>query len=359
VPSEAPTPLPTTPPGTRQPKVLANPRCSAVGGYAIGGNTIYASCVTDGGAGLTEIRAFNATTGAAIATYSVPVAGVEAVSTIEADNGIWYTAEPPGACVWPCPVWTPQVAKMNPSTKRVVFTLSGWSLAGHGLGFIWATRTQSGSVQALAKIDPVTNQTLQIPFAFAEVEVACGSLWGLTHTLDPVTTTLTRVDPTTGAILDSFTEPAQVHGLTETPQGCWATEAGGRFVRVGDSGIEERSPVLRGMPTFLADSFWMHWSDGFETWDYLQRLDPITWQPSGAIYSIKLRVGGTYSYHADYAGAFAAGNSVWAVTATAQVGDDYWRLDIPLAPLPAPASPSPTAGPTAEATDTPAPAPSA
>jgi hypothetical protein len=337
-----------------RPRVLATGDCPGFTEQQrpiVSGNTIYAICASNP---LTAIRAIDATTGHTIATYQITDPPDQIADALAVDFGLWYSTGRVGACVQgSCPALTRRVTRLDLASGHVTFSLDGYLLAGDGLGYVWASPDSTS--QTLMKIDPVTLKTSTIPWHYGAVEIACGSLWGLNLSgrADPQSTTITRVDPATGNVLATFTEPGEVSRLRQAPDGCWTVDylgaqagpAGGqtyshRYLKVGSSSIESRSPVFSGSGsqlTILDGAFWINWTEGESS--LLQRLDPALWQ----------RVGPAWVLPENSYPVIAAGGAIWAQT------DTYLdRLEIPLGALPSPsvgptASPAPTASQAASA----------
>jgi hypothetical protein len=196
------------------------------------------------------------------------------------------------------------------------------------------------------KLDPATGDSKgQIPQPPGGADDACGSLWGIDGT--GTTTTVTRLDPETGNVLASFTEPGTVGPFQQIGTECWAVAYTGqpayplnpddttvyRFIRITPSGIDFRSPTYpTGTRAEIFDgTFWtltvgaadpsipaLTNSNLLTT---MQRIDPATWQPTGTI----------WTYTGD-APAFAAGGSLWAAQA-GLTSPALNRLDVPLGPI--------------------------
>ena len=373
-PAPTPTPGPTAPQGTRLAHILATADCQNYPGQGeiVVENTIYATC----GLGLGNVSAFDATTGRKLADYIYDVRpeGMTAAH-LAIDNGVWFSTVPIGsACGANCPAWTPRVRRMYMGSSRAItFTLDGWVVAGDGLGYVWAKRPNaSGPTQM--KIDPATTKTSQIPWAYPEVEIACGALWGATADR----ATVARVDPASGDVLATFAVPGGLKSLHQTQDGCWSVQGASygpghdeRFVKIGPSGIESGSPAFTisdfGSLLIVGSTFWIasfKYSSEPDNWVLLQRVDPSTWQRVGPVWAVPLGFG-------DPRWAFAAGGAMWIQSST-EYGGDLLRVDVPLGPLPA-TSPSPSStpkatptappnsssSPTASPSPSPSPAPSA
>jgi hypothetical protein len=324
---------PIAPAGTSRAHVLATGDCPGFDGQrrpVVSGNTIYAICASNP---LTAIRAIDATTGRTIATYEITDPPGQIAAALAVDSGLWYSTGRAGACVeGSCPTLISRVTRLDLASRQVTFSLDGYLLAGDGLGYVWASPYSTS--QTLMKIDPVTLKTSTIPWHYGAVEIACGSLWGLNLSgtwPDPQSTTITRVDPATGSVLATFTEPGVVSGLQQTPAGCWAVDYLGakagpdggqthshRYLNVGSSSIESRSPVFAGSAgnsslTILDGTFWINWTEG--EFNLLQRLDPASWQ----------RVGPAWVLPEYWCSVIAAGGAIWV-----QRDLTLERLDIPL-----------------------------
>jgi hypothetical protein len=365
-PSEAPsTPAPTQLTGTRAPRVLSKLDCTLMDYSArqlrvVSGGVIYLSCETGLALpdDLTEIRAFNATTGKLVGTYRYSTGGV--ISELAVDQGIWVSsAAVPEACPdTGCPPFNPTVYKMDPASRKVTFTLPGWWLVGDGGGYIWA---ESYALHVLMRIDPATNQTSQIPWPYARTEFSCGMVWGLDATTDSgqAATKLARVDPASGDASQTYTVPGDIVSLHQDGEGCWGvtmvpetvasaspapSPTGGqrgtyRYFRIDASGVHYPglaypTDANGGHLVLLDTTAWMSWAGGYDSWTSLQRLDPATGQLVGPTWALQTdpdvqECGGGY----DMADVFEAGGSLW-LPAGVDCLDDVWRLDIPLDPLP-------------------------
>lgn len=370
----SPTDMPSLPPGTSLARVTARPQCETFTGQGrptVSGNTIYAICGYDPSADssaaagsspaaaqpMTVIHSIDATTGKTIATYPITDPPDQIAARLAVDNGLWYSTTLAGACVDPCPHVTLRLARLDLTSGQVTFSLDGSTLRGDGLGYVWAS---SGGT-TLTKIDPVTLKTSTIPWNGGEVEIACGSLWSLARS--PQGTVITRVDPATGSVLATFTEPGDIRGLQQTPEGCWATDylgtkteaSGGtrsyRYVRVGSSSVESRSPIfnmsdLGFSPLSILDgTFWLAdvRAAADEVTMTLQRLDPSTWQPAGTAWVVsRAEEYCAYDCVFDF---FTAGGAIWLrgefITTLQLEGgerhelhDSFVRVDVPLGPLP-------------------------
>jgi hypothetical protein len=304
-------------------------------GLVVFDQTIYAACdpvTTDWPA----IHAIDATTGKTDTIYDVNDPIVTGQYLV-VDNGLWFSNSNYGACSkGQCQPLVQHVRKMDLESKKVTFNIDGWHVFGDGFGYVWAA-----SSNALMKINPDTNKTSQIAWKSGTPEIACGGLWGLksTFTADnkPIDTTIARVDPDTGVILATYTEPGSVFGLQWGADGCWGIElvppsgsdaspaASGptesyRFVKIGQTGIEARSAtftwsIYTGGLLMLDGTFWVQGQTESSA-KYLQRLDPVSWQ----------RVGPIWVPEASYWDRpIAAGGAIWV-----QTDNQLQRLDIPL-----------------------------
>jgi hypothetical protein len=372
----SPTDMPSLPPGTSLARVTARPHCETFTGQGrptVSGNAIYAICGYDpladssAAAGSSPaadyspitIRSIDATTGKTIATYPITDLPGQIAARLAVDNGLWYSTDLAGACVYPCTPLTRRLARLDLASGQVTFSLDGSILRGDGLGYVWASPDASGGT-ILTKIDPVTLKTSTIPWNGGEVEIACSSLWSLARS--PQGTVITRVDPATGRVLATFTEPGDIRGLQQTPEGCWAidylgtkTEASGgtrsyRYVRVGSSSVESRSPIftlsdLGFSPLSILDgTFWLADERAAdEVTVTLRRLDPSTWQPVGTAWVVSRQE--EYCAYECVFDFFTAGGAIWLwgefITTLQLEGgvrqelqDSFVRVDVPLGPLP-------------------------
>ena len=199
------------------------------------------------------------------------------------------------------------------------------------------------------KLDPATgNSKGQIPAALAAATDACGSRWSTnTNGTDTdATTTLQRLDAN-GKVLASFTEPGTVEDLQQIGNECWAIEQTGsladpdyiggtavypsavdRFIHITPSGVDFRSSAYAaGAQAEIFDgTFWTMTVSSADNSDLdvistMQRIDPATWQPTGAIW--------TYTGAAPV---FSGGGSLWAAE-SGEPSPALDRLDVPLGPI--------------------------
>jgi len=334
---------------TRAAAVVARvPDCSSWGyPYAISGNDLFVVCY---GPSTIEpyIARVNMTTNKVVATYGPDPTKMDFtyIHHVAVDGSqLWIDGTLGSACVDPCTGFN-QIVRINLATGKTALILSDWWLHGLGLGYIWAT-DKSG----LAKLDPATGAVKgRIPFEYETLQVACGSLWGLTIN-DPemadASTTIARVDPANGRVLATFTEPGLVDELQQVGAECWASAYTGvitvddsqpdsnHFDRIGLSAIEFRSPVIpssQGYAALFAGTFWILDTDTQTdnaqgsavpaTLTTMQRIDPATWQS----------VGPTWTYTGDTP-EFAAGGALWAGHTDNANNTELERLNVPLGPI--------------------------
>jgi hypothetical protein len=154
---------------------------------------------------------------------------------------------------------------------------------------------------------------------------------------------VTRVDPVTGQDLASFDLPGiakslvELGGLADIGGRCWVPTSDG-FARLGDDGIDFRTPPIPGTPMILGESFWMTTTASKRT--LMRRIDPRAWQPAGdnwvrpAQRVFEYGLDGSFDIGKE-ACLMAAGSSIWLLTGIDR--DDYLHLirtDIPNGPLP-------------------------
>lgn len=343
-PTDASTSAPPASSGPIVARVVETVYCGPMGEVRLvfSGTAMFANCGREDGA--SDLREFN---GAGQTVFSHTVTDAwNIVSDLEEDNGVWFSNAFDADCThketYTCPPHAPHVRRIDMATGEITFNLDGMYLAGDGLGYLWASPTEGqmtipGS-GPLTKIDPVSLRTSTIPWAYGQPEVACGGLWGLTLNVNAgtdATTTITRVDPATGSALATFTEPGYISDLAQTSDGCWATASGippwrdfetshTRYVKIGLSGVESRSPLFEaGLVSadeffVLNGGFWVQ--SGHVGARTLQRLDPATWN----------RVGPNYLLPAFPWEFTCAGGSIWVGQLDDQNKAILQKLDIPL-----------------------------
>jgi hypothetical protein len=140
------------------------------------------------------------------------------------EGGVWVDVPANG------PGTAPEIVHIDPSSDRVVARIpvpEGESDIAAGEGSVWVTRdsrTQGQLVLQTLRIDPATDKiTATLPDVGGQVAVGEGYLWALASGPgDSTTTTLVKIDPSTGATISSL------------PLGATATDivVGGGFVWV-------------------------------------------------------------------------------------------------------------------------------
>ena len=342
---EPPPPTPTLPPNGRRPKSVKTVECYEFqdqGAPVVDGNLIYVDCGL--GSGGAETVAVDASTGKVVSKFKFDGDGY--AGWLAPEGGIWFSGTAWGACVagYSCPR-PAYISKYDKTLKRVTVTVKGWILAGHGSGYVWGVADGASTV---LRIDAASGKYTQIPWSYGDLETACGALWGVKRAPSG-TTTLTRVDPDTGAALDSFTEEGSLSGLAQHANGCWAVAAGvtadvdevappslgvpapedghHRFVQIGPDGVDYRSPTFNSDLEMLDGTFWTTYGAPYSDL-MIQRIDPSTWSSSGPVWVVE-----GISPH------FAAGGFVWFFN-----DDGYLlvRSDISLALLPGDSAPTPS-----------------
>jgi hypothetical protein len=340
-PAPPPTPEPSSPAGVpgKAARVVASLNCQYEGPYAVSADRLAAYCYVGEQQDLVVV---DLATNKVVAAYEAPMEIMDLVVLTE--DGLWYSGTY-GSCtiLAPCPGFA--AYRIDFATGKVTM-LDGWGLDGYSDGVLWAH--QSGG--KLAKLDPKTGAVKGwIPFEYPALQIACGSLWGISTTdgslpdgtTTTASTTLTRIDPSSGKVLASFTEPGAIGAPQQVGGECWAPaytyspidqhtsgDLFDHFVRIGQSGIEFRTDKLapgEAAVALLGGTYWLidhfTYSDWYlgepvnRTFAILQRIDPATWQPTGQVWN--------------WAGSdpqLAAGGSLWASN---ERGDALVRLDIP------------------------------
>ena len=366
-PSALPSPSPS--PTIREASAVAHiPNCQDALGwdYALSGNDFFVVCAgTDEGPGPDSLAAgpyvarVDLSTNKVTATYryKTPITYIENI--VVAGGNLWFdgifggsacTESKPGDCDG----WR-RVERFDLATGKNTLEIRNVELENDAFGYVWIRESSYGDARLkdyLRKLDPATGrENGRIPFSMNSPIFACGSLWGWTGSnfvTAVANTTLARIDPANGHVLAQFTEPGEVFGLQAAGSQCWASVAPGgpdfdlasyadHFVRVGDTGIEYRSPhfdagiVRHAAPeapsqsdvweTYVAARagvFWIVRQDIGPNVS-VQRLDPVTWQPSETVW----RWSGTTPQGSPFV---IVQNSVWAYDSQGGVA----RLDVPV-----------------------------
>ena len=354
-PSASPRPSVSPTPGATATAVEATvvarvPNCQNPLGwdYAVSGNDLFVVCDAlnapspYSGPGGPYIVRVDLTTSRVTATYryKTPMTYIEGL-TVE-NGGLWFEGIFGGSgCSGDCRGWR-RVDRFDIATGKTTVEIPDVGLVGSSSGYIWV-RDSLVENGPLRKLDPKTGREAgRIPFNMGGAQFACGSFWGTTGTTlgtPDTTTTVAHIDPVQGTVLASFTLPGRLRGLESVGKECWATvEPGGddpytayyadHFVRIGNSGVEDSSPIFQlenhsgttseAYLDIQAGSFWLVHDDGVAT-ATLQRVDPLTWQPTGTQWQT-----GASGYQGD---PFAIiGGSVWVFDNDGGIS----RLDIPL-----------------------------
>jgi len=346
-PSASPTAVASQGSGAAAATVLATiPNCSPHNSwlYAASGEDLYVVCY-DAGTSLPYVARLSMGTNKVVATYRPDPAKLiyTYIDHVAVDGGqLWLDGSQGSGCLGLCPGFN-QTVRIDPATGNTNQYLSGWVLKGDGLGYVWAA-DQNGQV---FKLDPATGaEKGSISFTSQTLEVACGSLWGLTVN-GPSTapsTTIARLDPASGNVLATFTETGLIGGMQQVGAQCWApalsnpdSEVGygstevpdfNHFDRIGQSSIEFRSPRMpwsQGCAAIFNGTFWLlgnyyiAWLDPTtnQLLATMQQIDPATWNPTGTIWT--------------YVGmepVFGAGGSLWAADSRDNAGSIN-RLSLP------------------------------
>jgi hypothetical protein len=244
------------------------------------------------------------------ATYGTDLLMTYSDKVAVADGNLWYDVTLGSACIPPKCDGFHRLERFDVATGKRTLDRPNVELEGYAAGYLWVrylSSTNTNSKGQLIKLDPKTGaEVARIPFTMDVVQFACGSLWGLTTsdwTMADEKTTVARIDPSDGRILASFVEPGRLSPPQSVGSECWARARSrtanwpgydypDHLVRIGQSGIEDRSPSL--VPTdqgdtatahvaILEGTFWLVTEPAGpdEITVTLQRLDPSTWQPSG------------------------------------------------------------------------------
>jgi hypothetical protein len=339
-------PTPTEQPSQKTAAVVASmPNCSPHGGWlhAVSGKHLYIVCY--GSDQRPVVADVDLTTNAVLGSY---ITTFTYIDRVEVDGGsLWVGGTLGSACVAPCTGFN-HVLRFDIASGKQALDLSDWTLRGDGFGYIWASDKNGG----LSKLDPATGAVKgHIAFTYETAQFACGSLWGM-HAINPGTsamsTTLARVSPADGSVLATFSESGKIGELSQIGAECWAPALSNpdptpgyaatevpyfnHFDRIGQSSIEFHSPAMpwsQGCAAIFDGTFWLlgnyyiAWLDP-ATGNLLatmQRIDPATWKPVGAIWTY---TGAEPALGID--GALWAGNGRDNPTALE-------RLNVPLGPL--------------------------
>jgi hypothetical protein len=358
-PTPTPTPAATFEPGAKRATIVLRINCTSQeirgqeawswGVSGVHGDRIYLACGADWDV---RLAAVNASTGNIARWYKLSEQDFAGQPFIY-DGGFWYSNSSIGAmCVGRCPITDPWLARADPNTGTQTFRIDGWHLFGDGLDYVWAAPAVSAYAATLLKIDPVTMATSTIPWTYGDPHVACGSLWGFAWSESKGTTTITRVDPASGAPLASYVEKGHLYEPHAVSGGCWAeaqltaAQAGrkqpgsimnsddmlSRFVKLGSAGVDARTSLYWEEVFFAGESMWLERRGGDPDYvTYVQRIDPETLKAIGTLWMLSewpdslMGIGGVI-WTSDYTG--------------------IARTNIPTGePVP---EPTPTATPTAE-----------
>jgi hypothetical protein len=337
--------------GTRAAAVVATvPNCSPHAGWlhAVSGDDLFVVCY-DTSNGVPYVARLNMTTNKVVATYRPDPAKLifTYIDHVAVDGGqLWMDGSLGSACIAPCTGFR-HLVRIDLATGETAQDLSDWGYRGDGLGFVWASN-QGGQ---LVKLDPATGaEKGRVAFKSESLQFACGSMWGLTvdnPSSDAPTTTVARIDPADGKVLATFKEQGYIGELAQIGSECWApaftgTAPGGtsqshpanHFDRIGQSGIDFRSPIIPTSLGYAAVFQGTFWAVLASTSDApgeqspvpgvpgsMLRIDPANWQATGQTWTFS---GGAPD--------FAAGGAVWG---SGPVTDAtvLQRLDVPLGPL--------------------------
>jgi hypothetical protein len=316
--------------------------------YTVDGNDLYMVCYGSNEPDSDShpyIARVDLATNKVKATYGTDLVMTYAYTVAVAGGNLWYDVTLGSACIPSNCDGFHRLERYDLATGKRTLDLPNAELYGYAFGYVWVAYLFSADTSArgeLVKLDPKTGaEKGRIPFDMEQVQFACGSMWGLT-TSDWGTartkTTVTRIDPADGRVLASFTEPGGLDKLQSVGGECWArvypaaesptADYADHFVRIGQSGVEARSPSFAPADqgdsewtsvAILGGTFWLARETAGEPSATLQRLDPSTWKASGPTWRC---VSGGYQGDA-FAG---IDGSVWAFD------NDFGltRLDIPL-----------------------------
>ena len=308
-----------------------------------GGDMFIECALSDSGRQI--VARVNLTTNQLVQTYATYMGNGTEHGFAVAGRALWIQIDNGSGCSSPCTGYF-HVFRIDLVSGNVTRDLVDRSFVGVDSSYVLVADL-SGHV---FKLDPATGDSKgQIPEPLDTADDACGSLWGIVWGIDGTgtATTVTRLDPETGNVLASFTEPGTVGPFQQIGNECWAVAYTGqpayplnpddttvyRFIRITPSGIDFRSPTYpTGTRAEIFDgTFWtltvgavdpnMPALTNSNLLTTMQRIDPATWQPTGTI----------WTYTGD-APAFAAGGSLWAAQA-GLTSPALNRLDVPLGPI--------------------------
>ena len=308
--SPTPTATASVPAEIREASAVATvPDCQVISGwsYTISGDDLYMICYD--GESHPYIARIDFTSNKVKSTYGTELLMTYAYTVAVADGSLWYDVTLGSAClpdIGSCDGFH-RLFRFDVATRKRTLDMPNVRLEASALGYLWVRDTSASDTTPLGqlrKLDPKTGKEAgRIPFTMDRLQFACGSMWGLSvsdrGTVEQKTT-VARIDPADGQILASFTDPGALDRLQSVGSECWARAYpavdgnaamfADHFVRIGQSGVEGRSPGF--VPSDQGDTSWTHveilngtfWlvSDAIgDPSATLQRLDPSTWEPSG------------------------------------------------------------------------------
>jgi hypothetical protein len=327
--------------------VASVPNCDITGlnvesSPVISGSDMFILCALSG-SGSQVVARVNLTTNKLVKTYLATYPTGE-LTEFAIDGGALWVAMGHN-CIDPC-TGVFHVLRVDLASGKVTRDLVDRMLVGVASSYVLVS---DYPFRHDFKLDPATgNSKGQIPAALAAATDACGSRWSTNTngTDNDATTTLQRLDAN-GKVLASFTEPGTVEDLQQIGNECWAIEQTGslanpdyiggtavypsaiyRFIHITPSGVDFRSPAYAaGAQAEIFDgTFWTMTVSSADNSDLdvmstMQRIDPATWQPTGAIW--------TYTGAAPV---FSGGGSLWAAE-SGEPSPALDRLDVPLGPI--------------------------
>lgn len=186
--------------------------------------------------------------------------------------------------VWVSEIDSKAVFRIDPVTNQIIAKVPVGSDpelgVGIGAGFVWIADTTD---RTLSQIDPQDNRVVRtIPVNVAadpegSIAIEDGSVWILTSEAGTDSGTLTRIDVTSGRVIDNIAVRPKSHAVIAAFNAIWVSSAGAGTV----SRIDPKSNSIVGevpvhsLPRFLVASDEAVWvlSQGDGT---LERVDPLT-----------------------------------------------------------------------------------
>jgi hypothetical protein len=322
----SPTPLPSIPPGSVRAPFTAIADCDhADSHHAVGEGRLYIRCGVDPtgtGTSLSYILGVDAASGRVVfKQYDAKAGYLYHLAAV--DHGLWISSYD----MRPASLWESRdVERWDEATGERYFHMDNWVVAADGLGYIWATHYPelSGDGSVL-KIDPATANWTELPFPYRDLFVGCGSLWGVGGTDG----TSARLDPDTGAPIQTIANIAAQDGIVEIEGRCWTYDSGHLF-EIGTDPIDDGWPPLSETPNDqgphvlrLGSTLWWLQNWGRGGYSTMQRIDPARGERVGEVWAID----SSYTWNL-----FEAGGHLWS-TQDDDSGGGLIRYDLPLDPL--------------------------